>query len=237
MIKDQDLEDLSFFIEQSKIHSSGNSDDEEAYDNDNDDDNSSDLSDDYDLGIDLRSRVQMILDLIPALEATMEHQKIIRYKSWDTTKPKFCASGPAQFYISLIHDKFPKANQRLKERLGEANWQRHLNIRNRMDQIANHPDQEPALFAVVNEKGSISASVFQPKTMAHDSGIGTTIGANSQYAETEASHTSFISSIAQQKKGTLRVPPTPVEVGTSKPFSCHLCGFRQTKIKNRVDWK
>ena len=211
--------------------------DDEVYDSDSGDDNVSSCSDDYDLVSDLRSRIRMILDLIPSLESTIEHQKTNHYKHPHARKPGFCASGPAQIYISLVHDKFPKANQKLKERLGEANWQRHLNIRRRMDQYASNGDHEPVQTNAGNGKDTISGLVFQPKLLFHDSGIGTTVAAQSQYAQTEASHTSIVSSIAQNQKGTPRVPQTPVEVGDSKPFRCYICGVVQSKIRSRIDWK
>lgn len=96
--------------------------------------------------------------------------------------------------------------------------------------------QEPEQARHVNEKATVAGSIFQP-TLFHDSGLGTTIASQSQYAQTEASHTSFVSSLAEQEKGRLRVPPTPLEVGTGEPFQCHLCGMLQTKIKNRIHWK
>ena len=106
-----------------------------------------------------------------------------------------------------------------------------------MEQIESHQGQEPNEARNGNERATIAGSVFQPQTLFHDSGIGTTVASQSQYAQTEASHTSFVSSLAEQEKGKLRVPPTPLEVGTGEPFRCHLCGFVQIKIKNRIDWK
>ena len=173
----------------------------------------------------------MIMDLIPTIESTIEHQKTIRLRPLNANAGKFQASGPAQIYVSLVRDKFPKASKKLQERLGEANWQRHLNIRRRMQQIEGRR-QDNAVG-----KDTETGSLFQPQTLFHDSGIGTTVGSQSQYAQTEASHTSFMSSIAETGKGHPRVPPTPGEAGAGKPFHCQLCGTMQTKIKNRIDWK
>ena len=173
----------------------------------------------------------MIMDLIPTIESTIEHQSTIRLRPLHANSCKFQASGPAQIYITLVQDKFPKASEKLQQRLGEANWQRHLNIRRRMEQIEGHRQDN------ADGKATETGSLFQPQTLFHDSGIGTTIGSQSQYAQTEASHTSFMSSIAETEKGHLRVPPTPVEVGAGKPFRCQLCGIMQNKIKNRIDWK
>ncbi|KAG7005326.1 hypothetical protein G7Y79_00020g048540 [Physcia stellaris] len=165
------------------------------------DDNASFLSNDFDPCDDLRSLVQMVLDLVPSLEATIQHQKRIIHKRPYAPESEFQASGPAQIYISLVHDKFPLASEKLKQRLGEANWQRHLNIRRRMEQIENHQGQEPEQARNVNERSTNVGSIFQPQTLFHDSGIATTVASHSQFAQTEASHTSFISSLAEQEKG------------------------------------
>ena len=218
---------MACYIDQSKAQIVADSNNG-TYDSDDDEDDASLLSDDYDFDSNLRSRIQMLLDLVPSLESMVDHQESVRHKQTHAKGPGFQASGPAQIYISLLHDKFPKASLQLKERLGEANWQRHRNVRLRMEQTTSHGHVD----------GLRSGSVFHPRTLFHDSGIGTTIAARSQYGPAKASHASFMSSSAQIKKGALRVPPTPAEVNSGKPFfRCHICGIPQTNIKNRVDWK
>ena len=174
----------------------------------------------------------MTLDLVPTLELTLEHVERRQRQPGLTTEPSY-ASNPANIYISLVRDKFPEANDRLVERLGEANWQRHLNIRKRMEQSAGLYRQDGSGEA----GGTIAGSILQPPTLFHDSGIGTTLAAKSRYAQSEASHTSFISSPSDTERGVARVPPTPTEVGLGKPFRCYLCGQIQFRIKHRVDWK
>ena len=214
-------------MDQSKAQIAANSNND-TYDSDDDDDDASLLSDDFDFGSNLKSRIQMLLDLVPSIESMVDHEESARHKQTLAKKLVFHASGPAQTYISLLHDKFPKASLQLKERLGEANWQRHVNVRLRMEQTTIHGYDDRVK----------SGSVFHPRTLFHDSGVGTTVAARSQYAPTKASHTSFMSSTAQIKEGALRVPPTPVEVSSGKPFfRCHICGIPQMNIKNRVDWK
>jgi len=70
-------------------------------------------------------------------------------------------------------------------------------------------------------------SAFAPVSKFHDSGLGTSM----------ASHSSFVSTEAESSLGRLRVPPTPDAVGNGLSFDCFVCGQRQAKIKNRVDWK
>ena len=205
---------------------------DEVFDSDSDDeDEPQSFHDDYKSSRGLSSHVQMIMDLIPTIESTIEHQRTIRPRPLHADAGKFQASGPAQIYISLVQDKFPKASEKLQERLGEANWQRHLNIRRRMEEVEGRRRDN------ADGKATQTGSTFQPQTLFHDSGLGTTIGSQPQYAQTEASHTSFMSSIAETEKGHLRVPPTPAGVGAGEPFHCQLCGILQTKIKNRIDWK
>lgn len=183
---------------------------------------------------DLHSRVQMLLDLIPTLEATVAHierpqAQIIR----TGLNESFRASGPAQIYIALLRDKFPEADERLVERLGEANWQRHINVRRRIEQI--NGSAKSGSTAVPTD--FTASSIFQPQTLFHDSGIGTSVPAQSCPPSSEASHASFISSLADEEKGAPRVPPTPAEVGLGEIFRCYLCGQMQLNIKNRVGWK
>ena len=120
VIQNQDSKLLRSLIEESKSFA--------VVDHDSDiiesdtDDSASFLSNDYDPCDELRSLVQMMLDLVPSLEATIEHQKRIIYKCPYAPDSKFQASDPAQVYISWLHDKFPLASEKLKERLGEAKY-------------------------------------------------------------------------------------------------------------------
>lgn len=150
----------------------------------------------------------------------------------NSTMAAFSVSKPALGYVSHVRDKYPRAPARLVERLGEANWQRHVVVRGRMNREAAPPCEKNA-----PENESTMFSDFRPVSMFHDSGIGTTVSTGSQYAASAASHTSFISSIAENQGASIRVPPTPDEVDAKKPFPCTICGLIQTKIKNRIDWK
>jgi hypothetical protein len=47
----------------------------------------------------------------------------------DMAVPEFHVSEPADIYIKNILDKFPRAGCVLAQRLGEANWQRLVNVR------------------------------------------------------------------------------------------------------------
>ena len=141
----------------------------------------------------------------------------------------FHVTESAKQYVLQVHDKFRNAPKALVERLGEANWQRFIRIRSSMqqEQEASENKTEPAT----------AKSTFAPVSKFHDSGLGSSVPSRSRIAASVASHSSFVSSRADSGVGKLRVPPTPENVGLGLPFECFICGLRQSKIKNRVDWK
>lgn len=77
-------------------------------------------------------------------------------------------------------------------------------------------------------------TLFKPFSLFHDSGLGTSIPAISQYAATVASHTSFLSVGGEEALGRPRVPTLPQEDGT--PFQCGYC-HRTISMRNRIQWK
>jgi hypothetical protein len=185
-----------------------------------------------------------LMDLLPSMEDTLNFATQAKDEGQSSSPLDFHVSGPARTYILNISDRFKKANSQLVERLGEANWQRHIALR-------NAPPQQSEGAAVVIEEAPKSAfvpislfqgsgapkSVFAPISLFQDSGVGTSLPAQTSYAYTSASHTSFVSSQADEEGGGLRVPPTPKAVSKGIPFSCELCGQMLSKIKNRIDWK
>ena len=190
-------------------------------DTDQDDISEDDDTDDFleELGLYTRWLTQ----LGPIMEQNLIHAENARLQVSRPTIVPFSASGPAATYISLVREKYRFAQNQLVERLGEANWQRHLGVRNRMEASVD-----------VHEELAIAKSVFRPYSAFHDSGIGTSVPAQTQYAP---SHTSFQSSNAEGERNSLRVPATPVEVYERKPFQCFLCKSMLSNIKTRVDWK
>ena len=135
-----------------------------------------------------------------------------------------------------MREKFQQAQTQLVERLGEASWQRHRDVRQRRDQINNATEElpSPAVAEGDGDGEQMPHSMFRPYSSFHDSGIGTSVPAQTTYA---ASHASFQSSNTEGGRTFLRVPPTPGEVSIDKPFQCCYCGNVLLKIKNRVDWK
>ena len=175
---------------------------------------------------DLDSTIQSLMNLAPAIENNLIQANLKNMSPSNIKNFAFNVSKSAQGYVSHVRDKFPNAPGRLVERLGEANWQRHHVVRAKMYKKR-----------LVSEDKEGTLAEFQPKSVFHDSGLGTTVTASSSYAASMASHTSFLSSVAEREEGSLRVPPTPVEISAGKPFTCFICGHTQSKLKNRVDWK
>ena len=168
--------------------------------------------------------IECLMTLIPALERIGRPRLGIRRIHGQQESLAFYVTGPARIYVRQILDRFPNAATRLAERLGEANWQRHVEIRKRMDEGLDDTVFKPE-------------NVIVPKSKFHDSGLGTSAPANSNYAMSIISQTSFASSLAEKEQGTLRVPPTPLEVAAGMPFQCSICCQVVHNIQNRRDWK
>ena len=180
--------------------------------------------------------IQSLLELGPAIENNLIQieRRFQDAKQRALTLPNFAYSEPAQGYISSIRDKFPRASAELVGRLGEANWQRHVKVRDRMTRDDEDVEME---FAEHKVSGAIAPSAIQPVSVFHDSGIGTTLSGRTKYARSTASHTSFASSFGGENSRSVRVPPNPPEIGLGKPFRCFICHRLQETVRNRADWK
>jgi hypothetical protein len=180
----------------------------------------------------LNTSVKCLMDLLPSMENTLNHPYAADGGHDDnivTTPVAFQVSGPAKTYVLNVYDRFAKADAHLVERLGEANWQRHVALRSALGQEGVMLDSTPGVQEVPK-------SLFVPISMFHDSGLGSS-HARSSFAATVASHSSFVSSLAENETGGMRVPSTPKEVFGNIPFVCDICGHLLSRIKNRIDWK
>jgi hypothetical protein len=158
--------------------------------------------------------------------------------------PTFEVSSPATSYVRNIHDKFPLADTKLVERLGEANWQRHIFIRNRNGQEPNAIPQEAPRYdfhtiSIFDDSGIGTSLPTQPSAPSLSSHFYKASGANSlptrpHYAP---SLSSYMSRSSDLDAGYFRMPPTPREVSQQRPFTCFICGRVVDHIKNRIEWK
>jgi hypothetical protein len=223
------VEELGILLEKARTFRENDLDSEGVSDGEN-----TDLEDDEDrdrLSISISSLATYttcLMDLLPSMEDTLNFALKTKDEDEACSPLEFQVSGPARTYILKIYDRFSKANSQLVERLGEANWQRHITLRNR-------PTQQVETVAAVIEEAP--KSVFIPVSLFQDSGVGTSLPAQTSYAPTSASHTSFVSSQADEHSGGLRAPPTPKAVSKGIPFICEICGQTLSRIKNRIDWK
>jgi hypothetical protein len=177
--------------------------------------------------VSLKTYITCLMDLLPSMEDTLNYADQTNLDEQASAPTEFQVSGPAQTYVLNVYDRFAEADSRLVERLGEANWQRHTALR-----MGLEGQTETTLKVQETPK-----SVFIPVSMFHDSGLGSSVPAMSSYAATVASHSSFVSSLAEKDSGSLRVPSTPKKVSEGVPFTCNICGHKLSRIKNRVDWK
>lgn len=226
---DAQAQELSKLVEQSRVViSSHNREDEDASSDDSSDTSVGTLSDhdeENNFTQELRSQIDYLVQLGPTLRQNVLYARKSRIKASFPAVVPFHLSGPAWKYVSLVREKFKNAEDQLVNRLGEANWQRHIRVRRQMEAIQGRTsdDNEPA-----NSRDDLY-SAFRPYSAFHDSGLGTSI------PEDALSHTSFLSS--NPEGGSLRVPAAPEEVGAGKPFQCPFCGDTLRHITNRIGWK
>jgi hypothetical protein len=173
---------------------------------------------------DLGKHIFSLMELVPSMENTLAQ---IKGKVSTPTRVDFTVSEPAWPYASHVRDKFGKADPRLIQRLGQANWERHIKITERLDEDA---DAYSKATQGINE----AKSIFTPSSLFHDSGLGS------------SSHTIHSNNVALRPSSSashpryshrLRVPLTPSEVQKGIPFACSICGHVLHKIKSRNDWK
>ena len=180
------------------------------------------------------------MDLIPTMEQSLAHLQSGGIQTKTTSRVPFSVSELALPWVQNVSDKFTSADNALVERLGEANWQRYMTLRARMEQKIQSLDIVDLVadnIPAVQIFQTVPQSIFKPLSLFHDSGLGSSVPTLPRYAVSAASHTSFLSSLADDSALALRVPPTPVEVGLGDPFKCEICGHLLSNIKNRVDWK
>ena len=232
----KNIQELKSLVEQTKVIISARNiaaapnGSDGADDSDTDQDSSSDDDDTTTVVKELRLQTQWLTQLGPVLEQNLVSAQKAPMQVSLPEPVSFSVSGPAKIYVSLVREKYKQAQNQLVERLGEANWQRHISVRNSLEASSDIAEDVSAPV----EDSAVSRSLFRPYSTFHDSGIGSSIPAQTEYAP---SHTSFQSSNTEGGRELVRVPATPVEVSDGKPFQCFLCKCVLTNIKNRVDWK
>jgi len=141
-------------------------------------------------------------------------------------QPQLCVTGPAVAYIYNIRDKYPNASPALVERLGQANWERHVRIRSLM---VGQAEVEGEASTTVREP-----SVFKPASSLKDSGLGTSVQSPPVFDYDPSIATSLASKPDDADSGHFRVPSMP---GRSFFLPCPYCGDMLVRNFSRSDWK
>lgn len=205
----QEMHDLSILVEKARIITESDYESDESL-------VSTDTQDDiHTVILSLGIYVECLMELLPSMEETLSSLDWPEVEDQPNQPIDFQISGPAQPYVLKVDDKFPLADLHLRHRLGEANWQRHISLR----EMGNQQDSE--LLHELPKIAFVAVSEF------HDSGLGSSL----------ASHSSFQTTADDKANGSLRVPPTPKQVSEGEPFNCPICGQFLTNIQNRVDWR
>ncbi len=183
----------------------------------------------------MSSYISCLMELVPTLEEALATTKDYHDMKQEVPAAILQVSGPAQPFILLIHDKFRRAELSLVRRLGEANWVRSGRMRNSPAASTCFHDESGELPEVLRRNYPAASvapnSLLASESIFHDSGLGTSIPAKSQYAA------SFASPLSQETGGSAKVPPTPKEVFAGEPFRCQLCQNTLLAVKSRADWK
>jgi hypothetical protein len=167
------------------------------------------------------------MELLPSMEQNYKHLCDPGLRLVESNgKISFQVTDAARPWVLKIHDRFKNAHISLIERLGEANWQRFVRVRQNME-----------AGDCVHDVPISAHSTFLPASKFYDSGLGSSIRPESSFARTDASYSSFVSSFAGQGGSCARVPPTPSGVVDGTPFQCFICKCMLSKIRNRVQWK
>lgn len=188
----------------------------------------------------LDSHITNLMDLLP----TLSHSHNIKsLPPSEASKPVLDVpaevSALARPYVIQVQDRFKLIDDRLANRLGEANWQRYLRLQKLAMIVraqAGFEEAQDSSDDGDDNLGMVEKS-FMPASEFHDSGLGSSVPASSRYAISNASHSSFLSTESAAGRGVARVPATPGEVEDGKPVRCSICGEVLENIKSRAEWK
>lgn len=223
--------ELRPLVEKVDSITTGDSDDSEEDFNDSESDVASVISSPGGLPRDAARNINSYVSCLMGLLPSMEHTLNVNEEQGTAvpTPIEFHVSNAALTYVYNVHDKYKNADRRLVSRLGEANFQRHVAVRQKMA-------QKEKVIEILVEVEPAPKSAFIPTSVFHDSGFGS-MPAGSNLAPTIASHSSFKTDGSQGGKRSFRVPEAPPNAYEGVPFPCSICGHLLKNIKNRYDWK
>ena len=199
----------------------------------------------------IAEQTECLMKLNPTSKASLANSAVSPERVAYHTRTSFTVSEPARPWVQNVLDKYKEAPLALVERLGEANWQRWVEIRAQMARVSK-------IAASVDLKDDGTKPVSPSSTELNAEAVFASIqpllfsshplhdyspvrGSDSWYSSPLAD--SVISEKASRSNGTDRetsglcVPSTPTEVSQGKSFQCKICGHVLCNIRSRLDWK
>ena len=175
-----------------------------------------------DIRRDIASYITRLFEATPLVQRFIDRLEASRLLRTQIPIESFSISGPAHTYVSLVKDHFQNISPQLADRLGQANWQRHQELR-------ISATKEDVVPPPVDDA---------PQNTFRDSGYESRRPRSSQYAisvKSCASHSSFKSTDSAATAGRPRVPSAPpaVLIGDEP---CPYC-YKTVELSNRIEWK
>ncbi|KAF9882694.1 hypothetical protein FE257_005521 [Aspergillus nanangensis] len=220
----EEIEDLSTLLEKVALIVSENDTSDSSIDSDTDSDSSLMSEAGKNQQGKLHCYIGCLMELGPSIERQIGNVQYKLDQQASLELNRFSLSEKAQPFAIRIKDRFKNAKVSLVERLAEANWERSVRMMTHAEQ-GNEVDSARSVPAT-------AMTLFKPFSIFYGSGLETSVPSRPHYANTVASHSSFISMAGEEDEGRPRVPPLPLEVEvlsraqkfTQKPdFEDHIC--------------
>lgn len=162
---------------------------------------------------DLQMDTMCLLDLEPLLSDP------IVLSGREPVRPDKCKTWqPTQIYCDKISARFPEADERLIQRLGNANYHRYLRCQE---------TRRSAQSTEVPSNNLVKDNLDCASSKIPDSGIGSSLF--TMYADT-------VMSYGDNKIRKVRLPPLPAHAKDGLPFSCVCCG-KMVSVRSNSAWK
>lgn len=162
---------------------------------------------------DLQMDTMCLLDLEPLLSDP------ILLAGREPVRPDKCQTWqPTQIYCDKISARFPEADERLIQRLGNANYHRYL----RCQETRHRMQSEETL-----SNDGMKDSHYGKSSKLHDSGIGSSLPTT--YADT-------VMPYGDNDIRKVRLPPLPAHAKDGVPFPCLCCG-KLVSVRTNSVWK
>ena len=142
------IQDLKYLVDQAKSITSARNHIAEpngdwSEESDIDEETSSDGHEAINTVEELRLQTQWLAQLSPVLEQNLVSAQKSRIQASPPALVQSLVSEPVGTYVSLVRERYDQAQVQLVKRLGKANRQRNMSVRNSMEAPANEKPQKP----------------------------------------------------------------------------------------------